>query len=37
MDGTVLADARGMFVRLPEALATATASDYPEFINYWRT
>ena len=37
MDGTVLADARGMFVRLPEALATATASDYPEFINYWQT
>src|SRR5216683_3615497 len=33
MDGTVLAEARGMFVRLPEALATATASDYPEFIN----
>ena len=37
MDGTVLAEARGMFLRLPEALATATASDYPEFINYWQT
>jgi acyl-CoA thioesterase FadM len=37
MDGTVLADARGMFVRLPEALATATASNYPEFMNYWQT
>ena len=37
MDGTVLAEARGMVVRLPESLATATASDYPEFINYWQT
>jgi acyl-CoA thioesterase FadM len=37
MDGTVLADARGVFVPLPKALATATASDYPEFINYWQT
>ena len=37
MDGTVLAEARGMFLRLPAALATATASDYPEFINYWQT
>jgi acyl-coenzyme A thioesterase PaaI-like protein len=37
MDGTVLAEARGMFVRLPQGLATATASEYPEFINYWQT
>src|SRR5437763_16636185 len=37
MDGTVLADARGMFVRLPEPLASATVDQYPEFLTYWRT
>ncbi|TMF61501.1 MAG: PaaI family thioesterase [Chloroflexi bacterium] len=37
MDGTVLAEARGMFVRLPQPLASATLDQYPEFINYWRT
>ncbi|HEV3095677.1 MAG TPA: PaaI family thioesterase [Candidatus Dormibacteraeota bacterium] len=36
-DGTVVAEARGMFLRLPESLATATVAQYPEFINYWRT
>ena len=36
-DGTVLAEARGMFVRMPEELATATVAEFPEFINYWRT
>jgi acyl-coenzyme A thioesterase PaaI-like protein len=37
MDGAVLADARGMFVRLPEPLQAATVTLYPEFINYWQT
>jgi acyl-coenzyme A thioesterase PaaI-like protein len=36
-DGTVLAEARGMFLRLPDDLASATVSEYPEFINYWQT
>jgi acyl-coenzyme A thioesterase PaaI-like protein len=36
-DGTVLAEARGMFVRMPDALATASADQYPEFINYWQS
>jgi len=36
-DGTVLAEARGMFLRLPDQLATETVAQYPEFINYWRT
>lgn len=36
-DGTVLANARGMFLRLPENVATATVAEYPEFINYWQT
>ncbi|HXN58543.1 MAG TPA: PaaI family thioesterase [Candidatus Angelobacter sp.] len=37
MDGTVLAEARGMFVRLPDEVATAAVAEYPEFINYWQT
>jgi acyl-coenzyme A thioesterase PaaI-like protein len=37
MDGTVLAEARGMFLRLPAELALATVAEYPEFINYWQT
>lgn len=36
LDGTVVADARGMFLRLPEDLAMATVAEYPEFINYWQ-
>jgi len=36
MDGTVLAEARGMFMRLPDGLATATVDQYPEFVNYWQ-
>ena len=36
LDGTVVADARGMFMRLPETLATATVAEFPEFINYWQ-
>jgi acyl-coenzyme A thioesterase PaaI-like protein len=37
MDGTVLAEARGMFLRMPDALAAASADQYPEFINYWQS
>ena len=37
MDGTVLAEARGMFLRMPDALADATVDQYPEFVNYWRS
>ncbi|TME57073.1 MAG: PaaI family thioesterase [Chloroflexi bacterium] len=36
-DGTVLAEARGVFLRLPDELVTATVAQYPEFINYWQT
>ena len=36
-DGTVLAEGRGMFLRLPEPIASATVADYPEFVNYWQT
>jgi len=36
-DGTVLAEGRGVFLRLPEPLASATVADYPEFVNYWQT
>lgn len=34
--GTVVADARGMFLRLPEAVAAETMAQYPEFLNYWQ-
>ena len=37
LDGTVLADARGMFVRMPDSLADATVDQYPEFVNYWQS
>src|ERR1700737_2730352 len=37
MDGTGLAGARGMFMRMPDALATASADQYPEFANYWQS
>jgi acyl-coenzyme A thioesterase PaaI-like protein len=36
MDGTVVAQARGMFLRLPEPLLEDTMAQYPEFINYWQ-
>lgn len=36
LDGTVLAEARGMFLRLPEKVASEAVSEYPEFINYWQ-
>jgi acyl-coenzyme A thioesterase PaaI-like protein len=35
LDGTVLAEGRGMFLRLPEKVAGEAVSEYPEFINYW--
>jgi acyl-coenzyme A thioesterase PaaI-like protein len=37
LDGTVVAEGRGMFLRLPEQVATSAVSEYPEFINYWQT
>ena len=37
MDGTVVAEARGMFVPMSDELATATVAEYPEFVNYWQT
>lgn len=37
MDGTVLAEGRGMFLRLPEQIASETVAEYPEFVNYWQT
>lgn len=35
-DGTVVADARGIFLRLPDRLAADTVAQYPEFLNYWQ-
>ena len=35
LDGSVLADARGIFLRLPEQVATEAMAQYPEFLNYW--
>jgi acyl-coenzyme A thioesterase PaaI-like protein len=37
MDGTVLAEARGMFLPMPDSLADATVDQYPEFVNYWQS
>jgi acyl-coenzyme A thioesterase PaaI-like protein len=34
-DGTVVADARGFFLRLPEPVVRETLARYPEFANYW--
>jgi len=36
-DGTVLAEARGMFIRMPDELADATVDQYPEFVHYWQS
>lgn len=35
LDGSVVADARGLFLRLPEQVATEALAQYPEFLNYW--
>jgi acyl-coenzyme A thioesterase PaaI-like protein len=35
-DGTVIADARGTFLPLPEAAQTETLARYPEFAEYWK-
>jgi len=37
LDGTVLAEARGMFLRMPDTLANASLDQYPEFVNYWQS
>lgn len=37
LDGTVLADARGLFLRMPKAVAAEALGRYPEFVNYWQT
>jgi acyl-coenzyme A thioesterase PaaI-like protein len=34
-DGTVVADARGLFLELPHKVADEALGRYPEFINYW--
>ncbi len=34
-DGSVVADARGLFLRLPEPVVRETLDRYPEFANYW--
>jgi hypothetical protein len=36
VDGTVVAEARGLFLRLPEPVVERTLSQYPEFVNYWK-
>ena len=35
-DGTVLADARGIFLRMPQEVAAETVARYPEFLSYWQ-
>jgi acyl-coenzyme A thioesterase PaaI-like protein len=35
-DGTVVADARGTFLPLPEATQTQTLARYPEFAEFWQ-
>ncbi len=34
-DGSVVADARGFYVRFPELVAEQALAQYPEFANYW--
>ena len=34
-DGTVVADARGLFLELPNMVSNEALSQYPEFANYW--
>lgn len=36
-DGVVVAEARGVFLELPNMVATEALSRYPEFANYWAT
>lgn len=35
-DGTVVAEASGLFLTLPDPLAERTRAQYPEFVNYWK-
>lgn len=35
-DGTVVAEARGLFLKLPEPVAQRSLAQYPEFVNYWK-
>ena len=35
-DGSTVATARGIFLRLPEQLEAWTLTRYPEFANYWK-
>ncbi len=35
-DGTVVAEARGLFLTLPEPVAGRALVEYPEFVNYWK-
>ena len=35
-DGSVVADARGIFLRMPEQVANKALAQYPEFLNYWQ-
>ncbi len=36
LDGTVIADARGVFFPLPDPVAAQALARYPEFANYWQ-
>jgi acyl-coenzyme A thioesterase PaaI-like protein len=36
LDGTLVADARGLFLRLPDEVRAETVAQYPEFVNYWQ-
>jgi acyl-CoA thioesterase FadM len=36
VDGTVVAEGRGMFLALPEKIASETVAEFPEFVNYWQ-
>jgi acyl-coenzyme A thioesterase PaaI-like protein len=35
-DGTVVAEARGLFLTLAEPVAGRALAEYPEFVNYWK-
>ncbi|HLB77004.1 MAG TPA: PaaI family thioesterase [Candidatus Dormibacteraeota bacterium] len=35
-DGTVVAEARGLFLKLSEPVVQRTLGQYPEFVNYWQ-
>ncbi len=35
-DGTVVAEARGLFLKVPEPVASRSLAQFPDFANYWK-